>query len=85
MIFRELKEFCNQLNEEQLSKPVRTVKFNEIERVFAAELSEEILINKEDSEDRGTLEEMKEMWGEDFNMESYRIQAAGIPFLHLEF
>lgn len=85
MTWQELKEFCNSLPEDRLDEDVLAIEENEVKRFYSAELSEDIYIHKEDEEQRGSLEDMKYHDGEDFNIENYTLQPAGIPFLFIEF
>ena len=46
----------------------------------------DVYVNKDDSEDCGTLEELEELHGEDFNKKDYRLcTPEGTPFLWNEF
>jgi hypothetical protein len=72
---RDLKEFLNELNEDQLVQPI-TIEFDESPSIYARKVvvtARDFYINKSDSEDYGTLSELQEIWGRDFDIENYKL------------
>ena len=83
--WRQLKEFANRLTEEQLNTKVGLF-FDDnsyakpIEEAF--QMQDDIYVNKDNDEDGGSLEVLKEAHGDDFNIEDYELSTKkGTPFL----
>lgn len=87
--WKKLKEFVNSIPEELLNKKASLLLEDE---TYARKLDdaffirEDIYANKEDGEDCGTLEELKETHehDSDFNLEDYiLVTKKGTPFLYI--
>lgn len=86
--WEELKEFVNSIPEDQLNDGA----YIQIADDYNARpLNEpfftvnDIYVNKEDNEDCGTLEELKDLHGSEFNQEDYLLTTKkGSPFLWAE-
>lgn len=83
--WQELKEFVNSVPEEYMQKNIPILIEDES---YARNLNESFFIqndiysNIEDSEDCGTLEELKNIWKDEFNESNYQlITKKGTPFL----
>lgn len=82
----DLKEAANKMNEEQLKNPVFLaqdddywIKINEV-----ALVEEDVYVNNDDNDDAGTLHELKELNGDEFKLEDYKLIAKkGTPFLSI--
>ncbi|WP_213279346.1 hypothetical protein [Chryseobacterium indologenes] len=86
--WKELKEFVNSIPEEQLSNNASILVSDESP---ARDLNEpffsvqDIYVNKEDYEDCGTLEELKELHGEEFVQDDYLLNTKqGTAFLWMD-
>ena len=86
--WKELKEFVNSIPEEQLDKTASIMVGDESP---ARDLNEpfftvnDIYVNKQDYDDCGTLEELKELHGEEFVQDNYLLNTKkGTAFLWMD-
>jgi hypothetical protein len=83
--WNDLAEAISKLPEEQRTKKVFLAIDDEstFRKIDGLEIiPEDVYINKEDNDDGGPLEELKELYGEDFKEEDYRLSTPkGTPFL----
>ncbi|MBP1165074.1 hypothetical protein JOE44_001958 [Chryseobacterium sp. PvR013] len=86
--WKELKEFVNSIPEEQLKNNVSIIVGDESP---ARDLNEpffsvgDIYVNKEDYEDCGTLDELKDLYGEEFVQDDYLLTTKqGTAFLWMD-
>jgi hypothetical protein len=85
--FADLKRDVNQLTEGQLSKPVYVSREEESLEISELAITEyDCWVHKDDYEDSGTLEELKDIHGEDFDEANYFLATPkGSPFLAEDF
>lgn len=86
MTWKELKDFIAELNDEQLQQEVLLLQDDESATyVFPSVFEEPVYNNINEGEDCGTLEELKEIHGESFDLEQYEISIpAGSVFLFVD-
>ncbi len=72
---KELKEFLITLNDEQLSQPIYILKDDDpIHAIEEAGIQkEDIYCNIADNEDCGSMKDLKEIHGDDFNESEYKL------------
>lgn len=87
LTWAELKEFANSLTHEQLANRVRAFIDDEPtarDVNFAETMGRDIYVHIEDDEDAGTLSDLQELHGEDFESDKYQLSTrADNPFLFL--
>lgn len=72
--YRDLKEEINKLSEDQLDKQVYVCREDSSVKVGYLEITkEDIYRHIDDDEERGTLEELKGMAGDEFELENYEL------------
>lgn len=71
----DLKEFLNSLSDEQLSKPAIIANVDEpfIYLTAASVCKETFYVHYDENEDQGPLETLKEVHGDEFDIEDYEV------------
>jgi hypothetical protein len=84
--WRQLKEFVNGLPEDRLDGEVIAQEENQVKTFSGAEVLPDIYVPIDgDIEGSGPLEELKSALGDDFDINDYEVQPAGVPILWIEF
>lgn len=83
LTFQQLKDFCNSLTEEQLKFPVvSSGEADGFNILFAEIIDYDLYVNKDDNEDCGQIEDLRDIHGDDFDINNYLIAAhKGTPRL----
>lgn len=85
----DLLQALQKMTEEQLKQSVRVVNGDEdytIKIASISEIGDDLYVNKEDDEDGGTLDDLKDVHGEDFKEEDYELSTPKTRiFLFAEF
>lgn len=70
----DLKNFLSELSDEQLKQPIRLGKDDEpVFCIFPFIMQEDLYYNVNEHEDCGTIAELIEIWGDEFDIEDYQI------------
>lgn len=86
--WQELKDYCNKLDESTLSMNVYAfINDNETGTPIReiSEVEDDVYFHIDDHEDRGTLKELKDLYGDDFDENEFELATKkGYPFLWID-